>query len=292
MKHVKGFSLFESYSSGLSKEDIDFLNDVVVDGKWRVNKNTGLIDVAGSVYLKQWGSFNVSFGRIEEDFSYPNSFDYPNPINKQGLKGAPREVGHNFYYHGSEGHYDLIGGPEIVGGYYAVNSCGLTSLEGAPHEVRDFSCTLNKLKTLKGGPIKVGYNFECDNNPLTDLEGSPREIGNDFSCTGTKVISLKGAPEKIGGKFVISSIERKTSKWTGHKYNETIAIDWSMDGWIEGLKDIPYLFAPLVASSGGDIPSNILSVVRRDYPDIWPDIVSKLDQEGTEISADLGDLGF
>ena len=294
MKHLKDFLLFEKFSSELSEDDVRFLNDVV-EGEWEVNPDTGLIDVNGNVDLRSWGYFNVSFGRINGDFTYPATHA-PNRWNHRGLKGSPREVNGNFSYYGSEGFNNLIDGPEIVTGFYHCNNSGLTSLEGAPREIGDeFSCAKNKLTTLKGGPLKVGSDFVCSNNPLINLEGSPREIGNDFVFLGVEedvIYSLKGAPEKIGGKFGIKLPYQKINPVTGNKYDEIIYIDWSPKGWMEGFKSAPHLFAPLLILHGKEIPPGILNDIRNNHPDVWEEILLNLNPESAETQADLGELGF
>ena len=65
-----------------------------------------------------------------------------------------------------------------------------------------FSCSNNKLTSLKGSPKKVNGSFYCQNNKLTSIEGSPREVGDGFYCQSNKLTSLKGAPEKVRGNFV------------------------------------------------------------------------------------------
>lgn len=294
MKHLKDFLLFEKFSSELSEDDVRFLNDVV-EGEWEVNPDTGLIDVNGNVDLRSWGYFNVSFGRINGDFTYPATHA-PSRWNHRGLKGSPREVNGNFSYYGSEGFNNLIDGPEIVTGFYHCNNSGLTSLEGAPREIGDeFSCAKNKLTTLKGGPLKVGSDFVCSNNPLINLEGSPREIGNDFVFLGVEedvIHSLEGAPEKIGGKFGIKLPYKKINPVTGNKYDEIIYIDWSPKGWMEGFKSAPDLFAPLLILHGKEIPPGILNDIRNNHPDVWEEILLNLNPESAETQADLGELGF
>ena len=85
---------------------------------------------------------------------------------------------------------------------FDCSSCGnLTSLEGAPREVKDhFFCAFcYSLTSLKGAPEKVGKNFNCTEClSLTSLEGAPKEVGEDFTCMWCgKLESLEGAPEKV-----------------------------------------------------------------------------------------------
>ena len=62
-----------------------------------------------------------------------------------------------------------------------------------------FSCSHNKLTTLKNCPQKIGGDFNCTNNLLIYLEGCPKYIGGDFYCYENKIklelpdyVNLKG----------------------------------------------------------------------------------------------------
>ena len=91
----------------------------------------------------------------------------------------------------------------IVRGNFNCSDNKLTSLEGAPREVRrTFRCDYNRLTSLKGAPKKVGGSFACNYNLLTSLEGAPREVGGLFWCQQNFLTSLKGAPREVGGDFM------------------------------------------------------------------------------------------
>jgi len=47
---------------------------------------------------------------------------------------------------------------------------------------RFFTCSRNKLTTLKGCPRYVGGYFGCTHNNLTSLEYCPNFVGGDFIC--------------------------------------------------------------------------------------------------------------
>jgi hypothetical protein len=64
-----------------------------------------------------------------------------------------------------------------------------------------FSCCHNKLKTLKGSPIKVGSYFQCFWNNITSIIDGPKEVGWDYSCGSNNLLSLVGSPKYITGKF-------------------------------------------------------------------------------------------
>ena len=85
-----------------------------------------------------------------------------------------------------------------VGGKFDCRNNQLTTLEGAPREVRgDFYCNNNQLTTLEGAPQKAGWDFSCHTNQLTTLEGAPREVGGSFICNSNQLTTLEGAPQKV-----------------------------------------------------------------------------------------------
>jgi hypothetical protein len=80
--------------------------------------------------------------------------------------------------------------------------CGLTTLKGFPKIVDYyFTCSGNKLTTLKYGPEKVffdrsglleGYGYAANNNKLTSLEGLPEYInGSLWIHCNAKKFSVK-----------------------------------------------------------------------------------------------------
>ena len=64
-----------------------------------------------------------------------------------------------------------------------------------------FSCSFNKLTTLKNCPQVIGGSFYCSLNNLTSLEGCAKNIGSNFWCINNLLISLEGCPKIIGGIF-------------------------------------------------------------------------------------------
>jgi hypothetical protein len=61
-----------------------------------------------------------------------------------------------------------------------------------------FNCRNNKLRTLKGSPIKVSGSFECSSNDLISLEGCTMEVNEDFFCDRNNLTSLVGGPKEVG----------------------------------------------------------------------------------------------
>ena len=64
-----------------------------------------------------------------------------------------------------------------------------------------FDCGHNKLTSLKGCPVWVGFSFSCSYNDLTSLEFSPDYVGSYFSCSKNKLTSLEFSPDYVGGYF-------------------------------------------------------------------------------------------
>ena len=174
MRHIKRYNqLFES-TQELTQEQRDWLDKCTKGGTWKVNPQTGLVDVNGEFYCSNEGLTDfkgVRFGEVTGNF-------YCSRNALSSLDGAPRTVGGNF-------------------------SCfrnNITSLEGGPLVVRQvYQCDHNSLTTLKGAPESVGGSFCCYNNSLTSLEGTPKTIGRDFDFSRNYVTSLEGAPQKVGG---------------------------------------------------------------------------------------------
>jgi hypothetical protein len=91
MNYIRGYKIFEN-NTDLTEEQIDFLNRCT-GGEWKLNTNTGLIDVQG------WfdcGSMNLNdfkglrFGKVTDYFSCNNN-------NLKTLDGSPREVYEDFW---------------------------------------------------------------------------------------------------------------------------------------------------------------------------------------------------
>ena len=101
-----------------------------------------------------------------------------------------------------------------ISGSFNCSENSLSSLEGAPREVRwNFYCSENNLISLEGAPLKVGGNFYCHRNQLVSLKGAPQEVGGNFDCSENHIISLEGGtPLKVRGNFYCreNPISKKT----------------------------------------------------------------------------------
>jgi len=199
MKYIKPYQIFEANAAApaaLTQEQIDWL-DKCVDGSWKLNPQTGLIDVNGDFDCREQGLTDlkgVKFGKVSGDFNC-----YNNQLTT--LEGSPQSVGRSFNC--DNNHLTTLeGAPQSVGrSFYCIDN-QLTSLEGAPQSVSgSFSCNGNHLTSLEGAPQTVGGYFSCEGNELTSLVGAPQTVGVGFHCGGNELTTLVGAPEKVGGDF-------------------------------------------------------------------------------------------
>jgi hypothetical protein len=88
MKYLNNYKIFEN-NTDLTKEQIDFLNRCT-GGKWKVNPDTGLIDVQGFFSCSGEDFKGLRFGNVSGTF-------YCEYNNLKTLDGSPREVGGDFF---------------------------------------------------------------------------------------------------------------------------------------------------------------------------------------------------
>ena len=82
----------------------------------------------------------------------------------------------------------------------------LTSLKGAPKEVKGlFNCSDNDIISLEYGPKKA-KKYDCSSNNLRDLQGAPEEV-ELFDCSENKLKSLIGGPKKARSYYCRSSLK-------------------------------------------------------------------------------------
>jgi hypothetical protein len=167
----------------LTKEQVEWL-DKCSKRTWRLNPQTGLVDVDGDFDCSGDGRQQklrdlkgVRFGEVGGYFNCSHN-------GLTSLEGAPREVRGNFY----------------------CSDNGLTSLEGAPREVGGiFDCSRNQLTSLVGAPRVVEGDFYCYNNQLTSLVGAPRVVEGDFRChdnpVSNKILEFIFSLMKIGKSY-------------------------------------------------------------------------------------------
>ena len=197
LKHIKPYQLFESSASAaaLTEEQIKWL-DECAENSWKLNRQTGLVDVVGNFDCSEQGLTDlkgVRFGKVSGDFDCGDNV-------LTTLEGAPKTVNGGFVCY--DNHLtSLEGAPQTVNGNFSCYDNQLTSLEGAPKSVgRDFGCSNNQLTTLVGAPQSVGWDFRCYDNQLTTLVGAPQTVGH-FRCERNQLTSLVGAPKTVNGGF-------------------------------------------------------------------------------------------
>jgi hypothetical protein len=116
----KGISSRFGYGPKLTKEQTKFLNDYT-RGEWKVNPDTGLIDVRGEFNCmgENLNDFKgLRFGKVTKDFNC-------NYNNLKTLDGSPREVGENFGCRKNP-LISLEGAPSKVGGRFAFDNLDIS----------------------------------------------------------------------------------------------------------------------------------------------------------------------
>ena len=203
---IKSYREYLNESAGvdLTPEQKEWL-DECTRGTWRLNPQTGEVDVQGD-FSFSWqgiGSFKgVRFGHVSGYFSCRGN-------KLASLEGAPQSVGRSFYCHDNS-LTSLEGAPQSVGGNFWCRDNKLTSLEGAPQSVdEDFLCSDNKLTSLKGFPMEIGGDIELNPNPIWNeigplVKGMSAEEYKLF----LKFVAASEAADKESLERIARSIER------------------------------------------------------------------------------------
>lgn len=165
------------------KEDIQQWLKVMRIRRYKlIQEQTGqwVVDVPGNVDLtdKNLSFFPIQFNRIEGSFLCGKN-------SLKSLKGAPREVWHEF----NVSHNLLISlefTPLYIGGSFNCSHNQLTSLVGCPKRIEQtFDCDHNLLSNLKGGPEVVRNHYSVSHNPINSLLFFPKEVGHGFFLADT-----------------------------------------------------------------------------------------------------------
>lgn len=193
MRHIKEFNQLFENTQELTQEQKDWLDKCSTKGTWKLNPQTGLVDVVGNFDCKDQNLTDfkgVRFGSVSGHFNCSNN-------QLTSLEEAPKSVGLNFDCPNNR-LTSLEGAPQRVGLGFDCSNNRLTSLEGAPQSVANsFYCLKNQLTSLEGAPPSVGGYFNCTNNRLTSLKGAPKSVGLGFDCSNNNLTSLEGAPQKL-----------------------------------------------------------------------------------------------
>lgn len=84
-----------------------------------------------------------------------------------------------------------------VDGSWKLNLYGLVDVDG------DFDCGGTKISDFMRVSFgKVTGDFTCSNNKLRSLKGAPQEVGYDFSCEHNQLDSLEGIPKKYRSIYI------------------------------------------------------------------------------------------
>ena len=171
----------------LSITQIKFVNDNVVEGSWKFNDETELVDVDGNFICTSQDLedlHGIHFGVVTGTFNCGRN-------KLTSLAGAPVKVGNNFNC------YNNV----------------ITSLKGAPRYVGgDFNCSDNRLTSLVGAPLEIWGDFDCYKNKLTSLELGPQIVTENFYCDGV----LIGMRDEINIKKVLGSITPENVHWSAY----------------------------------------------------------------------------
>lgn len=99
----------------------------------------------------------------------------------------------------------------IVNGSFILRGGEYKTLRGVPKKIGGrFSCSSNKLESLKYAPILIGFNrkkgdycnFNCSDNMLTNLEYSPYVVMGDYFCHNNRLKNLYGIQNNINGNLI------------------------------------------------------------------------------------------
>jgi len=119
-------------------------------------------------------------------------------------------------------------------GNFSCKGMGLTNLIGSPEITGGwFDCRDNNLTSLEGCPIDVGTWFDCRKNNLTDLEGSPRMVDSYFNV-GYNNLTTNYCETIIGGVFQ-TTFREEGLEFTEENYNNEAIKNFS---WRTNLKKI------------------------------------------------------
>jgi hypothetical protein len=90
------------------------------------------------------------------------------------------------------------------------HNANLVSLEGSPNSISGsfniFGAT--KLRSLIGGPRRVGKHYSVYRCNIKSLEGAPERVGGTFNCAfNTNLESLQYSPSRVGGAYIARHCE-------------------------------------------------------------------------------------
>jgi hypothetical protein len=287
MIYLKYYSqLFENINT-LSIEQKSLLNRGIWGrgSRWKINKDTGLVDVVGNFNIGQDTRLKdlrgLRFGLVDGDFIIDNTNigslegspkrvngDFDFSISLVGsLEGSPRYIGGDFI--GSINYIEFLDGcPEIIKGSLFLSRNRLKNLSGLTKNIGySLDVSNNVLNSLEGCPEKIEGNFNCsDNRNLENLVGGPVEVDGDYRCERNfNLKSLEGAPKYVDGYFILDN--DKKFKWTpegkfkfilkNRDYSKLITPTIEFEDMVECIKKNP-TFLSLVNDLDTDLYERII----------------------------------
>ncbi len=192
-------------------------------GKKHFCSTKGSINISN----KDLDEFPCEFGIIEKDFICEENY-------LTSLEGGPIEVGKAFIITDNK-LTSLKGSPKSVGWGFGCDSNLLENLIGISDSIGSWiDISNNKLNTLNGFTIKhVKGEFTCSNNKLTSLKYGPEIVDNDYQVSENEINTLEFLPKVVGGSMILEK-NKLTSLVGIHKLKSCTDIYLSKNNIVEG----------------------------------------------------------
>lgn len=162
-----------------------------------------------------------------------NSMKILSRLNLQAATSKYKKGEFGYWWTVEQGNADIEGKVYPKSIYASLK--GLTSLKGAPKEVKGyFMCDNNKIVSLKGSPKKVTGIFNCGDNPLTSLKGGPEYVGESYMCGGTYISDFDGLAKEIGKDLYCQKNPKLKSLENNSNIKGKIISDfgWKKNPWL------------------------------------------------------------
>jgi hypothetical protein len=152
--------------------------------------------------------------------------------------------------------------PQEVAGNFLCNKNSLSTLEGCPQVIHgNFLCENNlPLKSLVGGPRKVGGKFYTYNCPFESFQGMAQEIGSYIHMRGNHCKNFVGFPQVVNAGFDVSITHINSLEGFPRQITGDVFIDDSKITSLHGIhKRIDFLDG--VLNIANTVTSHVLSVL-------------------------------
>lgn len=207
----------------------DTTNDIVLEAMEKVYGRIGVGDSTQKSFVKQVQSFldekwNNNYSGVFKHLESLYNDDAPQQIIKgasgynsvESIESLLEELDIEYYKINKDFSVDVDGDVHL-------EEMGLTEIPIQFRIVKgDFSCSGNKLTSLKGCPSKVVGDFECNNNLISSLEFCPQSVKDTFEVNDCpNLTSIDGITLKAK---IIDLQKNKNLKNIGS--NGIISCDW------------------------------------------------------------------